>query len=386
MPLPATIWKQKNPPQGITYQQLSEKLGVNYLYSVLLANRGITDLSAAKDFLNLSENQFHDPLLMKGMQTAVHRIITAVTSGHRIMVYGDYDVDGTTGVSLMFSFLRHATENIEYYIPDRYTEGYGISKKGIDTALAHGCQLIIAVDCGIRSTLLVDYAAENQIDFIICDHHIPGNEIPRATAVLDPKQPDCYYPFKELSGCGIALKLCQALETHSNLWPNHTSMEYIDLAAVSTCCDIVSMTGENRLIVHLGLQKLNNHPSLGLQVLMSGANKDKDHLYTVSDVVFRIGPRINAAGRIASALSAVELLLCKDSNEAMQYSHLLNDLNAQRSDLDVNITEEALALTKQLPNFETRFTTVVYNPHWHKGVVGIVASRIMEKYYRPTWF
>jgi single-stranded-DNA-specific exonuclease len=377
-------WKQKIPPNNIDVEKLIADWKLPPLYAVLLANRGIADLEEAKSFVNLTIHQLLDPFLMDGMQLAFERILTAIEQGERIMVYGDYDVDGTTGVSLFYLFLTKAYDKVEFYIPDRYAEGYGISKLGIDTAKLNNCTLIVAIDCGIRSVDLVDYANSINIDFIICDHHLPGKTLPEAIAVLDPKKPNCTFPFKELSGCGIAFKLAQALNQSSDLWPADYFLEFIDLAAVSTCCDIVPMVGENRILVDAGLEKLNTNPRLGLKTLLYGADNQAHQPLSVTDIVFKIGPRINAAGRIKSARSAVELLISDDFNLAKEYSTALNDLNSQRGVLDRDITEEAFALIGKETDFDNQFTTVVYSPHWHKGVVGIVASRLIEKYYRPT--
>ncbi len=382
--LSKTIWKPKIPPHKIDVETLKNEWKMNPLYTQLLANRGISNLVDAQAFVNLNIHQLLDPFLMDGMFAASERIIDAINRHERIMVYGDYDVDGTTSVALFYLFLSYAYSNVEYYIPDRYSEGYGISKMGIETAQKNNCKLIIAIDCGIRSVELVDYATSLNIDFIICDHHLPGNSIPKAVAVLDPKKESCGYPFKELSGCGIAFKLTQALNQNHSLWPNDFYLEFVDLVAVSTCCDIVPMIGENRLLVKTGLQKLNEQPRLGLKVLLFGVDDQAHKPLEVTDIVFKIGPRINAAGRIKSARSAVDLLICEDVNLAKEFSYALNELNAERGVLDSAITEEAFNLINKEKDFDNQFTTVVYSPLWHKGVVGIVASRLIEKYYRPT--
>lgn len=379
-----TIWKAKIPPHNIDVEKLIADWKLPRLYAIILANRGIADLEEAKAFVNLNVHQLHDPFLMDEMSLAFERIIKAIEQNERIMVFGDYDVDGTTGVALFYLFLIHAYDNIEFYVPDRYAEGYGISKMGIDTAKDNNCKLIVAIDCGIRSVDLVDYANSIDINFIICDHHLPGSNIPNAIAVLDPKKGMCNYPFKELSGCGIAFKLAQALNQYSNLWPVDYFLEFLDLAAVSTCCDIVPMVGENRILVQSGLEKLNTNPRLGLKTLLYGADNQAHQPLSVTDIVFKIGPRINAAGRIKSARSAVELLISDDVHLAKEYSSALNELNSQRGVLDRDITEEAFNLINKEKDFDNQFTTVVYSPHWHKGVVGIVASRLIEKFYRPT--
>lgn len=382
-PASIPIWKEKSPVDGLDPELISQTLKVIPLYGRLMANRGV-HLALAKDFFNPDLSQLHDPLLMLHMDQAVKRLAQSISSKEKVMVYGDYDVDGTTGVALFYLFLKKVHEQTIYYIPDRYAEGYGLSKLGIDTAKAKGCSLMVVIDCGIRSVDLVNYAKSIGMDMIICDHHIPGETIPAAVAVLDPKQSACKYPFKELSGCGIAFKLAEALNRQTDLWPKRFAFELLDLVAVSTACDIVPMVGENRILVHFGLQKLNSSPRKGLKILMHGVEKEATQPFTVSDVVFRIGPRINAAGRIESGLSAVELLTTDDDQLSEAYARKLANLNTARGELDVAITAEAFEQIQADPEYPQKHTTVVYQPHWHKGVVGIVASRLMERYYRPT--
>ncbi|RZK19979.1 MAG: single-stranded-DNA-specific exonuclease RecJ [Pedobacter sp.] len=297
------------------------------------------------------------------------------------MIYGDYDVDGTTSVALAFSFFSQLTENIEYYIPDRYLEGYGISTAGIDYANENGFSLIIALDCGIKSIDKIDYANSLGIDFIICDHHLPGDELPKAVAVLDPKRVDCEYPFKELAGCGIGFKLAQAYAQKHEL-PKESYLQYLDLVMVSIAADIVPVVGENRILAYYGLRKLNTNPCEGLRALMEVSGKTEN--YTITDVVFTLGPRINAAGRIDHAKHAVAMLLCQVDSNSLEQSEMINLKNTERKTYDQDITREALALIGDSEVLINRKTTVVFNENWHKGVIGIVASRLTEKYYRPT--
>jgi single-stranded-DNA-specific exonuclease len=318
---------------------------------------------------------------MTDMEKAVVRIEEAISRGEKILVFGDYDVDGTTAVSVVYSFFKKLYDQLEYYIPDRYMEGYGISFKGIDYAAENGFTLIIALDCGIKSVDKIAYANERSIDFIICDHHLPGEELPDAVAILDPKRPDCEYPYKELSGCGIGFKLVQAFAEKNEIRFEEVAC-YLDLLAISIACDIVHITGENRILAHLGLQKINSNPSIGVKTLMEVAGRGT--YYTISDVVFLLGPRINAAGRIDDAKHAVELLITTDVEVAKEKSLLINVKNTERKGHDLSITDEALSLIDNDEELIKRKSTVVFNEHWHKGVIGIVASRLTEKYYRPT--
>ncbi len=362
-------------------EQLAESLGVDSKIAQLLVQRGVAAFDEAKEFFRPDLSYLHDPFLMKDMDKAVQRIQDALEQGENILIYGDYDVDGTTSVALMVTFFKHFyPDNIHYYIPDRYAEGYGVSFQGVEYAAEHNCQLIIALDCGIRAHEKVDYAKKKGIDFIICDHHLPHGDLPKAVAVLDHKRADCEYPYKELSGCGIGFKLCQALAQELNL-ADHTWQNLLDLVAISSACDIVPITGENRVLVHLGMEMLNTQPRKGIESMIELSGKKGK--FTVTDVVFIIGPRINAAGRIEHAKKAVELLLSDTGDLAEKASKLLEERNLERRELDKTITEEALSVIKE-ENLEQAKSTVVYDANWHKGVVGIVASRLTEYYYRPT--
>ncbi|MBL7981654.1 MAG: single-stranded-DNA-specific exonuclease RecJ [Flavobacteriales bacterium] len=347
----------------------------------LLAQRGIADPASASVFFRPALAQLHDPFLMADMAKAVERVERALGENERIMVYGDYDVDGTTAVALVFSFLSRFTGNLTFYIPDRYAEGYGISFQGIDHALKDGVSLIIALDCGIKSIDKVAYAAERGVDMIICDHHRPGDVLPAAVAVLDPKRDDCPYPFKDLSGCGIGFKLMQALAQHNNI-PLTDLLPLLDLVAVSTACDIVPVNGENRVLSHFGLKQLNDEPRPGIRSMMHMANVKKQ--LSITDLVFTIGPRINAAGRIEHGRQAVELLLSHDQKQADQIALRVDGNNVQRQALDKEMTLDALDLIAGDEALRDAWSTVVFNDTWHKGVIGIVASRLVERHYRPT--
>ncbi len=348
----------------------------------LLAQRGIHSPAEASVYFRPDLSNLHDPFLMKDMDKAVERIERALGEGERIMIYGDYDVDGTTSVALVFGFLSRFTGNMVYYIPDRYAEGYGISTLGIDRAAEQGITLIIALDCGIKSLDKVAYATEKGIDFIICDHHLPGTSIPDAVAVLDPKRSDCAYPFKELSGCGIGFKLVQAVAQHNNI-PFVELEPLLDLVAISTACDIVPVDGENRILAHHGLRRMNMgliRP--GIQAILSMANFKRE--LTIMDMVFTLGPRINAAGRIEHGQQAVELLLSHEVKQAEQIGLRIDKNNSHRQDLDKEITRQAMELFDEDGPLRDAWSTVVFNPEWHKGVIGIVASRLIETHYRPT--
>ena len=347
----------------------------------LLVQRGLEDPGAASVYFRPSLDHLHDPFLMAGMQAAVERIERALGDNERIMVYGDYDVDGTTAVALVYSFLLRFTGNITFYIPDRYTEGYGISFQGIDRASEEKVGLIIALDCGIKSIDKVAYANERGIDFIICDHHRPGDELPAAVAVLDPKRDDCPYPYKELSGCGIGFKLVQGI-AQRNVIALADLEPLLDLVAVSTACDIVPVTGENRVLTHFGLKRVNQEPRPGIKVMMRMANLKRK--LGVSELVFSIGPRINAAGRIEHGRQAVELLLARTEAQAEQIGLRVDGNNTARQELDKDITRSALEQIENDPHLRDAWSTVVYNNSWHKGVIGIVASRLIEQHYRPT--
>ncbi|MCB9252060.1 MAG: single-stranded-DNA-specific exonuclease RecJ [Flavobacteriales bacterium] len=374
-------WQKKEIPDPVLIARLQSELKVNRIVASLLVQRGISDFESARDFFRPSLAALHDPFLFRDMQKAVDRIQYALDHNEKILVYGDYDVDGTTSVAMMYDFLHRFTEKVEYYIPDRYLEGYGVSEKGIEHAAAGRFSLIIALDCGIRSNRLVDLAKSHGIDFIICDHHIPGKEVPKALAVLDAKVPGETYPFKELSGCGVGFKLIQAICLAKGL-DEKSYAGYLDLVAVSTCSDIVSMTGENRILVYFGLKKLNEDPGAGLRVLKESCVA-KEQIRT-SDVVFYIGPRINAVGRLYDAKTAVKLLTAKSETEAVKYSAMLNETNAERKEIDEGITKEALEMIRNDPEFGLKKSTVLFSKNWHKGVIGIVASRMIEQHYRPT--
>ncbi|MDF2431195.1 MAG: single-stranded-DNA-specific exonuclease, partial [Mucilaginibacter sp.] len=349
--------------------------------SRLLIHRGIKDYDNARLFFRPDVRHLHDPFLMADMEKALTRIEAAITAGEKILVYGDYDVDGTTAVAVVYGFFSKIYDQLEYYIPDRYNEGYGISTQGIDYAAEHNFKLIIALDCGIKSIDKIAYANTKAVDFVICDHHLPGNELPAAVAILDPKRSDCEYPYKELSGCGIGFKLIQAYAEKNDISFEKVAC-YLDLVAISIACDIVHITDENRVLAHLGLQKINTNPCIGVKTLMEIAGKSSN--FTISDVVFLLGPRINAAGRIDDAKHAVELLIACDEDKAKEKSLLINVKNTERKGHDLSITDEALSLIDNDEVLINRKSTVVFNEKWHKGVIGIVASRLTEKYYRPT--
>jgi single-stranded-DNA-specific exonuclease len=370
------------PADGEKVERLKNELKVNEVICRLLVQRGIDTYEGAHAFFRPQLNELHDPFLMKDMDKAINRLTTALANNQRVLIYGDYDVDGTTAVATVYSFLKSIYPNIDYYVPNRYTEGYGVSTKGIDYAAETNCSLIIALDCGIKSNDKVDYANSKGIDFIICDHHLPGDEIPNAIAVLDPKRSDCPYPYKELSGCGIGLKLIQAF-CQQNSVDDAQWQQYLDLACVSIASDIVPITGENRILAYYGLKKLNTNPVMGLKKLIEVAGVKKE--LEISDVVFILGPRINAAGRIDDAKHAVKLLIADHVDfDAEENAFNLNVYNNERKDLDRTITAQALEMIANDDEMLVRKSTVVFNPEWNKGVIGIVASRLTENYYRPT--
>lgn len=375
-------WLLKPKNNAAITQSLREELGVSDVVANLLAYRKVETFEAAREFFRPALSYLHDPFLMKDMDVAIERITKAISNKEKILVYGDYDVDGTTAVSIVYSFFHQFHSGLEYYIPDRYAEGYGISYQGIDYAHENGFSLIVALDCGIKEIDKVAYAKEKGIDFIIGDHHLPGDSIPDALAVLDPKRNDCNYPYTELSGCGIGFKIIQAF-IQSNDMDMSMAYQYLDLVAVSIASDIVPITGENRLLCHFGLQKLNSNPSFGIRALIELSNNRKD-FFTVNDIVFQIGPRINAAGRIEHAKDAVKLLTSKSTADASVFSDKVDVQNNERKDVDLKITEEALAMIADNVALQNRNSTVLYKNDWHKGVIGIVASRLTEKYYRPT--
>ncbi|MDY6372240.1 MAG: DHH family phosphoesterase [Bacteroidales bacterium] len=406
-----------------TVEKLAASLGVDKIIAILLVERGVTTFEEARRFFRPALDQIHDPFLMKGMREAINRINEAIERQERIMVYGDYDVDGTSAVALVYSYFKELDSNIDFYVPDREREGYGVSYQGIDYAAETGVKLIIALDCGIKAMEQVEYARERGIDFIIGDHHLPGDEVPQAVAVLDPKQADCPYPYKELSGCGIGFKIVEAhLEQRLGVrlcdLPEQLDeqrrqrqeelklrlLKYLDLVAVSIASDIVPIMGENRVLAYFGLRVLNTKPRVGIEAILKqghvdrrkagtdlaadGTEKGKTNYFekelTITDLVFLVGPRINAAGRIRSAFDSVRLMLTTDPAIARRLAEDINRYNEQRKELDTSATEEAKRRIEQDPFYRGRQSLVLFDPEWHRGVVGIVASRIVEAYYKPT--
>jgi len=387
------VLKQRGDIETVT--KLKDELNINIHLANLLVQRGITTFEEAKSFFRPQLSDLYDPFLMKDMDAAILRIEKAISMNEKILVYGDYDVDGTSAVALVFSFLKEYYDKVDFYIPDRYSEGYGISFKGIDFAKENKFSLIIALDCGIKATSQIDYANDLSIDFIIGDHHRPGEKIPAAIAVLDPKRNDCAYPYKELSGCGIGFKLIQAYSQKNNI-SFHEIEKYLDLVAVSIASDIVPITGENRILAYYGLKLINSNPRPGIEAVLKFSNvcktkdsKDNNEYFfkrelTINDLVFLISPRINAAGRMESGKSSVELLICDSIEDALKVGELVNNNNIDRKNLDSFTTQQAIDLIKN-DNFLLKSkSTVIFNPEWHKGVIGIVASRLTEEYYRPT--
>lgn len=376
-------WIVKEPGNPALVRQLSADLGIDQTLANLLVQRNIKSQAEARAFLRPQLDQLHDPFLMKDMDKAVERLISAISRQEKILIYGDYDVDGTTAVSLVYSFLRkHSNNNLDYYIPNRYAEGYGISYKGIDWAYENGFTLIIALDCGIKAVEKVKYAKEKGIEFIICDHHLPDGHLPEAVAVLDPKRSDCSYPFDDLSGCGVGFKLMQAYSKKMEI-PQADVLSLLDLLVVSIASDLVSITGENRVLAYFGLKQLNTSPRRGLLSIIKLAGLEK-HMITIDDIVFKIGPRINAAGRMESGKTAVDLLTSRNDDDARNIGDAINTHNNDRKNEDRKITIEASEMVASINHFNDRKATVVYNPDWHKGVLGIVASRLVESFYRPT--
>ena len=406
-----------------TVEKLAASLGVDKIIATLLVERGVTTFEEARRFFRPALDQIHDPFLMKGMREAIQRINEAIERQERIMVYGDYDVDGTSAVALVYSYFKELDSNIDFYVPDREREGYGISYQGIDYASETGVKLIIALDCGIKAMEQIDYARERGIDFIIGDHHLPGDEVPQAVAVLDPKQADCPYPYKELSGCGIGFKIVEAhLEQQLGVrlcdLPEQLDeqrqarqeelklrlLKYLDLVAVSIASDIVPIMGENRVLAYFGLRVLNTKPRAGIEAILKYGHVDRrkadqseasdvsdkpktgyfEKELTITDLVFLVGPRINAAGRIRSAFDSVRLMLTDDPSIARRLAEDINRYNLERKELDTSATEEAKRRIDQDPFYRGRQSLVLYDPGWHRGVVGIVASRIVEAYYKPT--
>ncbi|MCP4312177.1 MAG: single-stranded-DNA-specific exonuclease RecJ [Bacteroidetes bacterium] len=375
-------WVIKEQGEEELIASLSKELTLDKPLTQLLIQRGVTSFKEAKAFFRPDLKDLHDPFLMKDMDRAIERIHDAIHSGEKVMIYGDYDVDGTTAVSLVYSFFKDYFKTIEYYIPDRYEEGYGISHKGIDLAAQGGISLIIALDCGIKAVDKIEYAREKGIEFIICDHHNPGDAIPDAAAVLDPKQDGCSYPYKELSGCGVGFKLIQAFGINAGL-PGELVYDYLDLVVVSIASDIVPITGENRIMAHHGLKKLNEKPSIGLRAICDVAGMESDGI-DIEDIVFKIGPRINAAGRMESGRKSVDLLVCEKRKDAKVISAKINTFNVDRRSIDTEITKQAIEMIQSNVKLQEKSSTVLYNPVWHKGVIGIVASRLMDHFYKPT--
>ncbi len=360
---------------------LREALNIHPVICKILVQRGIETFDAAKDFFRPQLTALHDPWLMKDMDKAVERILVAVNSHEKILVFGDYDVDGTTSIACMYQFLKKVHSALDFYIPHRYREGYGVSKAGIDFAKENGFTLIISLDCGIKSVDLIAYAKDIGIDFIVCDHHLPEEVLPPAVAILNPKQKDCNYPYKELCGCGVGIKLITALAPQFNL-DDAAVFEFLDLVATAIAADIVPMTGENRVLAYHGLKKANTDPNKGIKALMKLSSLTQE--LHISNLVFMIAPRVNAAGRMDDARKAVQMFVAETYDEALHYAEMLHSDNTDRKEADSNITGEALALISEHEDWKDRCSTLVFKPHWHKGVVGIVASRLIEHYYRPT--
>lgn len=375
-------WKILSADESKVYA-LQQTLQISYELCKILVQRQVNTFERAKNYFRPQLSQLHDPFLMKDMDKAVERILTAINHNEKILVFGDYDVDGTTSVACMFRFLKkiYTEDNIDFYIPHRYREGYGVSQQGIDFAKQNNFRLIISLDCGIKSVELIGYAKQLGLDFIVCDHHLPDHELPPAIAILNPKQPGCEYPYKELCGCGVGYKLITALSKRLGL-PDEEYNCYLDLVVTAIGADIVPITGENRILAYYGLEKMNSNPLAGIKALieLSGVQKK----FSINNVVFIIAPRVNAAGRMDDARKAVLMFIEDDYTKAKEYAEMLHSDNTDRKEADTNITEEALAIIEADENMVNRKTTVVFKSHWHKGVVGIVASRLIEKYYRPT--
>lgn len=377
-------WNYQPPSQKQTEaaKALAKELGISPILCRLLLERGITSTAEAKRFFRPQLSELHDPFLMKDMDIAVERLNQAMGRKERILVYGDYDVDGTTAVALVYKFLQQFYSNIDYYIPDRYNEGYGVSVKGVDYAYATGVKLIIVLDCGIKAVEEITYAKEKGIDFIICDHHVPDEVLPPAVAILNAKRPDATYPYEHLSGCGVGFKFMQAFASNNGI-EFHQLTPLLDLVAVSVASDIVPIMGENRILTYHGLKQLNSNPSVGLRAIIDVCGLTEKEI-TVGDIVFKIGPRINASGRIQNGKEAVELLIEKDFSSALEKANQINQYNETRKDLDKSMTEEANHIVEKLEGLSERRSIVIYNEAWHKGVIGIVASRLTEIYYRPA--
>ena len=374
-------WTFRTPPKPEIIKSLSEELGISTFPCHLLAQRGITNYEKAKDFFRPNLEMLHEPFLMKDMDTAVERIEKAISTKEKILIYGDYDVDGTTAVSLLFTFLKKHFKDISYYIPNRYDEGYGVSIKGIDYAAQNKYSLIICLDCGIKANDKIQYAKDKGIDFVVCDHHLPGSSLPPAVAVLDPKRSDCSYPYKELSGCGIGFKLVHAFAIKNNI-PFKDIEHLLDLVVTSIASDIVPITGENRVLAFYGLMQLKKAPRPGLKALLNALKNSQE--ITIEKLVFSVGPKINAAGRMETGLNAVKLLTAENIESTSSIYEYINTNNTDRRETDSQITTEALSMIESDGDYKNKNTTVLFNPNWHKGVIGIVASRLIEKHYRPT--
>ena len=375
-------WELKERADGAKVSRLSAELGIDRVLAELLVMRGVETFEQARAFFRPSLGDLHDPFLMKDMDVAVERLRKAISTGEKIMVYGDYDVDGTTAVALVYSFIKRFSDNLDFYIPDRYDEGYGVSIKGIETAAAEGVTLMITLDCGIKAIEKVEYARTKGIDVIICDHHLPEETLPAAVAVLDPKREDCHYPFDDLSGCGVGFKLVQAYSQRYGI-EFETLVPLLDLLVMSISSDLVTMVGENRVLAHYGLKQLNENPRKGIQAMVGLAKLEPGHL-TIDDIVFKLGPRLNAAGRMETGRLSVELLTATDNVQAMRIAEKINDSNNERKSVDREITQEALEMVQNGTCLASENAIIVYNPSWNKGVVGIVASRLVEAYYKPT--
>lgn len=376
------VYSELSEEQEQIKNRLADELSISPILAQLLIQREITTFEEARSFFRPDLNDLHDPFLMKDMDLAVERLTKAMHNNEKILIYGDYDVDGTTSVALVYRFLIKFYSNLEFYIPDRYNEGYGISIKGIDYAADNNFTLVIALDCGIKAIEKIKYANTKNVDFIICDHHNPDTELPPAIAVLDPKREDCEYPYKHLSGCGVGFKLIQAFASVNNIEFTHV-ISLLDLVALSIASDIVPITGENRILAFFGLKQINSNPSTGVKAIIEVCGlKDKD--ISISDIVFKIGPRINASGRMKLATESVELLVSRDYALAYERSSTINMYNNDRKDLDKNTTDEALVVIENDIEFSQKKSIVVYKPDWHKGVIGIVASRLSEEHYKPT--
>ncbi|MDD5951402.1 MAG: single-stranded-DNA-specific exonuclease RecJ [Bacteroidales bacterium] len=375
-------WILKEPADPEKVTRLATEVGIDRVLAELLVKRGVETFEEARSFFRPDLSNLHDPFLMKDMDRAVERVRKAIVSGEKILVYGDYDVDGTTAVALVYSFLKRFTSNIDFYVPDRNDEGYGVSLKGVDWAHQNGFTLIITLDCGIKAIEKTEYASERGIDMIICDHHLPDAELPAAVAVLDPKREDCSYPFDDLSGCGVGFKLVQAYSQRYNV-PFESLIPLLDYLVVSIASDLVSVVGENRVLAHFGLKQLNDSPRAGLFAMITLSKLEPGHV-TIDDIVFKIGPRINAAGRMETGRLAVELLTSDDLDSAMEIGEKINENNNERKSIDREITQEALEMVQNGQCLSWQNATIVYNPNWNKGVVGIVASRLVEAFYKPT--